>query len=120
MPKRPISISLEESLIDRLDALCDLEGSTRTAIIERALHNDLPDQESYQRMLENPVLRVLQDQISRSPVLLQTIAAIMNEKLTPDQLAEVREIAREDRERAKSRVVTRRKLKEGGPDAAIA
>ncbi len=117
MTKRPISITLDEPMIERLDALAALEGTTRTAIIERALRNDLPEQESFHKDLENPLMRALHAQITRSPTVMRTLATMVRQELTEEQIERILEKAPVDRERAKQRAAERRKS--GTPKPAV-
>ena len=75
MPRTQISIKLDEDLLSRIDDLAEAKGISRTAVIETAINNDLPEQESFQRSLENPVLRALHKQMSK-PAFLRAIALL--------------------------------------------
>jgi metal-responsive CopG/Arc/MetJ family transcriptional regulator len=121
MPRTQISIKLDEDLLARGDALAESAGANRTAVIEQDIKNDLPEQEAFQRSLENPVIRAIHKHITR-PGMLQLIARLANERMSEEELAAVFEKAPRQHERAKRRVAERKgrepmRKNQGGPDA---
>ncbi len=102
MPRTQISIKLDEDLLARVDRLAEDTGLTRTAIIEQAVKTDLPEQEAFQRTLENPVIRALHKRIT-TPGMLRAIAAITQDDLTDEDIAGIIERAPKRRESGKRR-----------------
>ena len=107
MPRIQISIKLDEDLLARVDQLAEATGTNRTAVIEQAVKNDLPEQEAFQQSLENPTIRALHKQITR-PALLRAIAMLANERMTDEDLAEVVERAPRQRAAVERRVAERK------------
>lgn len=110
MPRVQISIKLDEDLLARVDRLAEDTGYTRTAIIEQAVKADLPEREAFQRSLENPILRAIHKRIT-TPSVLRAIAAIADEDMTDDDLADILEHAPTRRESGKRRQVEKRAKK---------
>lgn len=92
MPRTQISIKLDDDLLARVDRLAEDTGLTRTAIIEQAVKTDLPEQEAFQRSLENPILRAIHKRIT-TPGMLRAIAAIAQDDLTDEDIAGIIERA---------------------------
>ena len=107
MPRTQISIKLDEDLLTRVDQLAEAAGTNRTAVIEQAIKNDLPQQEDYQRSLENPIVRAIHKQIT-TPRMLQAIAKIVNEDMTEEERAELLEKAARQRDAAERRIEDRK------------
>lgn len=107
MRKRAISITLDEKMIERLDRLAADAEVSRTAIIEKALENDLPKQESFQQSLENPVVRAIHARIT-TPEVLRVLAKLANNEMTDDEIASIVERAPRQREAASKRKATRK------------
>ena len=57
MTRKPISITIDPDLLQRLDQVAERLGETRTAVIERAIRNDLKSQEEYLDSLSTPIGR---------------------------------------------------------------
>jgi len=102
MPRAQISIKLDEDLLTRVDKLAKVIGTNRTAIIERAIKNDLPEQEAFERSMANPAVRAIHKQITR-PGILQAIAKLVDHDLSAEQIDEIIEKAPRQRERGKHR-----------------
>ena len=118
MPRTQISIKLDQDLLARVDQLAEAAGTNRTAVIEQAIKNDLPEQEAFQRSLENPAIRAIHKQITR-PGMLQLIAKLANEQLSEEELSQLVEKAPRQREAAERRVAERKgkNRKPDGEDA---
>ncbi|MCA9305011.1 MAG: ribbon-helix-helix protein, CopG family [Phycisphaerales bacterium] len=110
MAKKPISFTIDEDLLARLDRVAELRGETRTDVIERALRNDLPEQESMLESVANPLKREFVDRVLASPQLLRAIASVVNEKL-PDDFEERAAKARPAIRSAGEKIQAERKAK---------
>lgn len=97
MSKRPISISIETDLLDRVDRLAELRGDTRTAVIERAIRNDIAEQEEFIESLANPVVRGVHKTLTSSPTLLRIIARLVDEDMSDGDIRALMERAPRDR-----------------------
>lgn len=102
MPTSQISIRIDSELLGRVDALADADGLSHTAVIERAIRKDVPQQEAYNRSLENPAVRMIHEQLTR-PSVLRVIAKVANEDLTDEQLDWAMNQAPKHRQAAKRR-----------------
>ena len=86
MPRTQISIKLDEDLLGRIDQLAVDEGNTRTGVIERALRDAIPQQEWFNRTLENPLVRTLHKQLTSSPAVLKLLAMIVQEDMSEEDI----------------------------------
>jgi len=102
MPRTQISIKLDQDLLTRVDELAEAVGSNRTAVIEQAVKNDLPEQEAFYKSLENPAIRTLHKQLS-NPRVLRAIAKIADLGITDDDIEAIAEKGPRQRAAAKSR-----------------
>ena len=107
MNRTQISIKLDTALLERIDQLAADSGVTRTAVIEKAVKNDLPSQESFNKALENPAIRALHTQLTK-PGMLRLIAKLAGEEFTDAELEAMLEKAPRQRESAKRRKSARR------------
>ena len=101
-PRTQISIKLDTDLLERIDKLASDVGITRTAVIEQAVKNDLPEQESFHESLENPVIRAMHEKLT-SPAVLRTLAKLAQSDLTDQQVADIIERGPRQRDAAKAR-----------------
>lgn len=84
--RKPVTISLDPDLIAHVDHIAQIRDETRTAVIERAIRNALPEEEKFLRLLSNPVARAVYDKVLSSPRLLEVIAAAVHEDLAPGEV----------------------------------
>lgn len=106
MARTQISIKLDEDLLARIDQLAAEVGTTRTAVIEKAVENDLPQQEAFHKSLENPVVRAIHERIT-SPGVLRLLARLADEPMTDDEINALVERAPAQRAAAKQRKADR-------------
>ncbi|MEQ9454560.1 MAG: ribbon-helix-helix protein, CopG family [Phycisphaeraceae bacterium] len=116
MSRTQISIKLDTALLERVDALAEATGQNRTAVIEMAIKNDLPEQEAFQKSMENPVMREVHKQLTR-PGVLKLIASLANEPLSEQQLKEVLERAPRQRKAGKRRQEAKKSSSKPNPEA---
>lgn len=102
MAKTQISIKLDSDLLARIDRLVESSGRNRTAVIEEAINNDLPEQEAFERSMEVPVVRAIHKQLTK-PGMLRAIAALVDKPLTDEQVSAILEAAPRQREAGKKR-----------------
>jgi len=101
-PRTQISIKLDTDLLERIDNLASEVGITRTAVIEQAVKNDLPEQESFHKSLENPVIRAMHEKLT-SPSVLRTLAKLAQTDLSDEQITEIIEKGPRQRDAARAR-----------------
>lgn len=117
MARTQISIKLNDELLARIDRFAEDSGVTRTAIIEKALENDLPEQEAFARSLENPVIRAVHERIT-SPRVLRLLATLASADVSDAELERIIERAPEQREAAKRRVAKKKPRGRGQVEGA--
>lgn len=110
MAKTQISIKLDSDLLERIDKLAEDVGITRTAIIEQAVQNDLPEQESFHKSLENPLMRGIHETLS-SPKVLRLLARLSNGEITDEEIANIMQNAPRQRDAARARAATKKQPK---------
>jgi predicted transcriptional regulator len=107
MARKPISITLDEDMIARIDRLAEDEGRTRTSVIERALRNDLPEQEKFNRTLENPLVREAHKLVT-SRAMLEFISMLAGENPSEEDIRRVLENAPKLREMGRQKQVEKK------------
>lgn len=110
MSRIQISIKLNSDLLDRIDKLAKDVGVTRTAIIEQAVENDLPEQESFHKSLENPLIRGIHEKIT-SPTVLRLLARLSSGEITDEEITNIMEKAPRQRDAARTRTAAKRQPK---------
>jgi metal-responsive CopG/Arc/MetJ family transcriptional regulator len=110
MPRTQISIKLDTDLLKRIDQFASEVGVTRTAVIEKALKNDLPEQEAYYESLENPIVRGIHQKLT-SPTVLRALAKIAQQDMTDEEIREIVDKGPRQREAAKKRAATKKQGK---------
>jgi len=101
--RKPFSINLEADLIAQYDELAEVRQESRSAVIERVLRNGLEDERRFLRVMGSPVTGQLIEKILTSPKLAEMIGRVVQEEVSPEQLAEARQKAPKLREAAKKR-----------------
>lgn len=92
--KKILSISIDPDLLDRIDALCRLEGKSRSAYVERYLRNSVEGKESVLADMESPFNRAIFETLVKTPKpIIQAIAKIMGDNMTDEDWARVQKNA---------------------------
>lgn len=107
MSRTQISIKLEDGLLERIDQLAESVGVTRTAVIEKALKDDLPQQEAFHRSLENPVIRAIHAKLT-SPTMLRLIGRLANDEFSDAEIEALAVRGPQQRAGAESRAAARK------------
>jgi len=110
MSRTQISIKLDSDLLARIDQLAEDINVTRTAIIEQAIKNDLPEQESFHQSLENPLIRGIHEKLT-SPTVLRALAKLTQQDMSDEEIDEVVNKGPRQREAAKKRVAKKKQSK---------
>lgn len=108
MARRPISISLEPDLIERVDRIAEARGETRTDVIERAILNALDGEEKLLHRLENPVFREVVTRLMAQPEVLDAIGAVVSERISLSEMERMRAAAPRLKEAGKRRASKRK------------
>ncbi|MGV6815365.1 MAG: hypothetical protein ACWA5W_10230 [Phycisphaerales bacterium] len=110
MARKPISITLEESLITQIDQFAKDIGVTRTSIIEQCIQNELPRQEENYRILENPLVRSMHEKVT-SPAVLRLLAKLAQSDMSDEEIESIIEKGPRQREAAKKMGERRKQVK---------
>jgi len=73
----------------RLDTVAAARGEARSTVIEHVVRNGLAEEESFLRDMEDPAYRVIMELLTTSPKVLRTMATIVGEQLSEEELAEI-------------------------------
>ena len=94
---------MDTELVQRLDAVAEARDEARSTVIERIVRHGLAEEESFLRDMDNPLDRVIVDIVTDNPGILRTIARLVGQQLTDEQLAGLRNQAKRGRERQRKR-----------------
>ena len=85
MAKQIISSAIENELLERLDAVAEKRGETRSAVVERMLRNTIDEEEEFIGDMESSFWRNMMKGLIKSPLAAKALAAVAREQLTPQQ-----------------------------------
>jgi len=105
-----ISIKLDTDLLERIDRLASDVDITRTAVIEQAIRNDLPEQEAFHKSLENPLIRQMHEKLT-SPSVLRLLSKLANTDMSDEEISAVVEKGPRQRDAARQRAASKKKPK---------
>ncbi len=89
--KAKIGVSIDQSLLERIDRLCELRNEARSAFFERVLSGEIDGEERFMAGLENPLVRGIVRAIVESPGVLEVAAKVARADLAPGELEGCRE-----------------------------
>lgn len=109
--KAKIAITIDPHLLQRIDAVADLRGQSRSAVIERVIRNEIDAEEEFVEDMESPVMQTILSVILNTPGVTETIAKVVGNNMNKEQLAEMKkglkeQVARGKERTAKSKVKT--------------
>lgn len=110
MSRTQISIKLDTELLKRIDQLATDVGVTRTAVIEKAVLNDLPEQESFHKSLENPLIRGIHEKVT-TPAVLRLLANMTMQDMSDEEINELVEKGPRQRDAARRRAAAKKQPK---------
>lgn len=110
MAKTQISIKIDSFLLERIDKLAEDIRTSRTAIIEQAVKNDLPEQEAFHESLENPLIRGIHEKVT-SPAVLRLLARLSSGDITDDDISDIVEKGPRQRDAARARAAAKKQSK---------
>lgn len=117
MTRTQISIKLDTELLERIDKLASDIGSTRTAVIEQAVKNDLPEQESFHKSLENPIINAMHEKLT-SPSVLRLLAKLAHTDMSDEEISEIVDKGPRQRNAARQRRVEKKAKPSKGLEGA--
>jgi hypothetical protein len=113
--KLKITISVDPGLLRRIDAVAEVRGDSRSALMERMLFDSIEDQEEFLDRMEKPIPRAVVSALISSPVVMRAIASIAGKTLTDEELKRLQERAPVHAAKGKER--QSRKRGQGGSPA---
>ncbi len=108
------SITIDPEILAQIDEIAEITQESRSALIERFLLGGIEEQRKYLGYMDNPVTRVILQSLSANPVLIQKIACLVGENVTPDEAQAIKENSAKQAELAKKRAASRKKKKKTG------
>lgn len=112
--KTLITTSIDPDILKRIDRVCEARAESRSAYVQRALKNSLPDEEKYLEEMESPLMRGLY-KVLGSQQGLTVLAKLFRDQLSEDEIARIAMTASKDTERGQQRASAKkgkRKYKE--------
>lgn len=89
--KKVLSVTIDIELYEKIDMICELQGDTRSAFVERALKYAIQDKEEYLADMEKPHYRMIYDIMSKTPdTFIHLATKIIGESLNDEELARIR------------------------------
>jgi hypothetical protein len=80
-----INITIDPTLLDRIDAVCEARNEARSAWFERIASKEIEEEETFITDMENPLIRGFARALVSHPTLLKAVAAAAMTGLTPEQ-----------------------------------
>ncbi len=93
MQKDRITVTLDPDLVARIDRLAELRDHSRSKLMELLLEIAVEEEEAAMKTLGSPVVGTVVQSIMDHPKLLKTIASLIGERLTPDEVKKWQEDA---------------------------
>jgi|GEM_PF-1748429 len=110
-PKSKIAISIDAELLRRLDEVCHARQQSRSKIINRILIEQIDEEESFVRGLENPAVRAVMSVMINTPGVVESMAKLVGEKMSSDDIDEMREGFKKQADLGKKRRGSKKKTK---------
>src|SRR5688572_27055487 len=89
--KEKISISIDAALLRRIDVVCANRDEARSAFFERLAENQIGEEETFTRLMENPLWRGFLSALTSSPAVLKAIATVAGDTMSDEELHHIRE-----------------------------
>ncbi len=86
MQKERITVTLDPSLIDRIDRIAQLRDISRSKLFETLLELGVDTEEENLEQLASPILGPIVQSIMDHPKLIAAIAQAIGQRLDPDEL----------------------------------
>lgn len=81
------AVTIDPDLARRVDALAEIRGDSRSAMLERLVYRAIDIEEDYVNQMENPAVRLVTEVIVKHPGVLDLVAKLVGEKITDEQIA---------------------------------
>lgn len=101
--KSKVAITIDPDLLQRIDAVADLRGQSRSSVIERIIRNEIEAEEEFVEDMDSPVMQTILGVILNTPGVTETIARVVGNNMNKEQLAEMKKGLKEQVARGKER-----------------
>ena len=105
---------MDAALLRRLDKVCDARNQARSQVIERIVGDQIEKEEGFVKDMENPVLRTVLNAMVNTPGLIHTMAKLVGQNMTDEELDNLRVGAKEQIEYGKARQQLKKNMPEIG------
>lgn len=85
MAKEIVALRLEREMIDRIDAVAQKMGETRTEVLDRMIESKIEEFEESVESFKNPLVREVVGEVLKSPALVTVLATLVGKKVTPEK-----------------------------------
>jgi hypothetical protein len=88
MQKERITATLDSELVIRLDRLAELRDHSRSKMMEYLLGSAIEEEEANMKKLASPVIGPIVQSILDHPKLMNSLAALIGDQLSPEEIVE--------------------------------
>ena len=88
--KERITFAIEPSVVERIDQISEMTGSSRSAVIVRFILNGLEDEEKVIDQMGNPILRTIAKTLTTSPEMVSLISKMVFDSMSLDDAKDVK------------------------------
>lgn len=107
--KVKISVAIHPKLLERVDAVAEARGQSRSEVIDRILGNGIKSEEATVKDMEDPIQRAIISLLFNSPTVISGLAKLVGRNLTPEQIEETKQNMNKGIQRAKERQAAKRR-----------
>lgn len=100
--KERITITIDPTVLARIDQICEMKDESRSAFIERALRNEIELQGKFLEEMDSQGMQALYLAISH-PAVLNVITRMAGERMSSEEIQRISSGVRKQAERAKDR-----------------
>ncbi|GJM23864.1 MAG: hypothetical protein DHS20C16_02790 [Phycisphaerae bacterium] len=101
--KEVMSVSVSPRLREALSEVAEARGVSRSALVERLLHNGVVEERKELKLLENPIFQALGIAVAKLPGVMEFASKMAGEDLSKEELTEMRTLIQEQIDRGKRR-----------------
>lgn len=102
-PRERVTVTLDASLLRRIDRVAEARGEARSAVVERMVANEIGEEERFMRLMENPATRLIFQTLMSNPRIVESIAVLVGDKLDPEDAERMAKVIREQTKRGRER-----------------
>ncbi len=101
--KQIMSVTVSPELCEALSEVAKARGESRSALVERLLHNGVIEERKDLRLLENPIFQAVGLAVAKLPGVMEFASKMAGEDLSKEEMTEMRALIQEQIERGKRR-----------------